>query len=254
MPRRRWPLLVSTLVLCSPSIADAHIEIVSHIDRFGRDNQKQAPCGLANMSEPGSNIYTYAPGATITIAWHEFVDHPGHYRIAFDDQGDDDFLTPSSATDLYNNSAVLLDDIADLDGVHDYAVDVTLPDIECEQCTIQVIQVMTDKPPFGDGNDVYFHCIDVALAIGGDPSTGEPTTTAAEPTSDSGGCACSSGASRPGVAGQPGFAGLIVPFGLLGLLGLRRRRAADQGGGGGQPRVCGSSGVHTKSQSGIPQG
>ncbi len=212
MSRRAWslPPLILGVGLLLPGSAAAHIEIVSHTTRFGPDSQKQGPCGLAGMSEPGGTVYTYAPGATVAIAWNEFVNHPGHYRIAFDEQGDDDFVTPSSASDVYTNEAVLLDDIADLDGVHDYTIEVTLPDIECEQCTIQVIQVMTDKPPFGDGNDVYFHCIDVTLAIGGDPSTGEPNLG----DEDEAGCAC---ASEPSPRAGLGL------FGLFGLFALRRR-------------------------------
>lgn len=206
---RVWsiPALALLGVLLLPGSASGHIELVSHTSRFGPDDQKQAPCGIAGMSGPGSNVYTYAPGATVHIAWHEFIDHPGHYRIAFDEQGDDDFATPSAADDLYANDKVLRDDIADVDGVHDYAVDITLPEIECDPCTIQVIQVMTDKPPFGDGNDVYFHCIDVVLAAGGDPSTGD-TGSEEDP-----GCACSSG------TGQLGFVGPS----LLALVLLRRR-------------------------------
>ncbi|MFV8752912.1 SCE4755 family polysaccharide monooxygenase-like protein [Nannocystaceae bacterium ST9] len=221
MPRRAWAIPILIFGALMPGSASAHIEIVSHATRYGPDHQKQAPCGLAGSSEPGSEVYTYAPGATIHLAWHEFIDHPGHYRIAFDEQGDDDFLTPSAADDTFNNAAVLLDGIADLEGVHDYEVDVTLPDVECEQCTIQVIQVMTDKPPFGDGNDVYFHCIDVALVAGGDPSGGEPTSSGAEPSGDEpsgdeGGCACTSGSSAPAGA-------TIGVLALLGLLGRPRR-------------------------------
>src|SRR5690606_17740409 len=113
---------------------------------------------------PGDTVYTYAPGATITLSWFEFIDHPGHYRVAFDQDGDDDFIEPTTATDLYNSDAVLLDGIPDEDGVHDYEVEVTLPDVECESCTLQILQIMTDKPPFGDGNDLYYHCIDLRLA------------------------------------------------------------------------------------------
>jgi hypothetical protein len=29
--------------------------------------------------------------------------------------------------------------------------------------------MMTDKPPYGDGNDIYFQCADIALRSGTDP-------------------------------------------------------------------------------------
>jgi MYXO-CTERM domain-containing protein len=212
MSRRAWPILLLVPLGLVPRSTSAHIEIVSHTTRFGPEMQKQAPCGVAGASEPGE-VYVYAPGATVHIAWHEFIDHPGHYRIAFDNQGDDDFPTPTSADDRYANATVLIDGIADEDGVHDYGVDVTLPDIECERCTIQVIQVMTDKPPFGDGNDVYFHCIDVALSVGGDPSTGDGSSSDDD---DESGCSCAS---------DPGGLGLVV-VGVLALPFLRRRRGS----------------------------
>lgn len=180
-------LLFTALALLVPREALAHIEITSHTTRYGVAVQKSAPCGMAGGSGPGSNVYTYAPGETITLSWHEFVDHPGHYRIAFDDSGDDSFADPASADDLYNNATVLLDGIADEANVHDYDVELTLPEVECETCTIQILQVMTDKPPFGDGNDMYYHCIDVRLvADGGDGDSGDGDGDSGDGDGDSG--------------------------------------------------------------------
>jgi hypothetical protein len=40
----------------------------------------------------------------------------------------------------------------------------TLPSVECENCTIQLIQMMTDKPPYAVGtDDIYYNCLDVRL-------------------------------------------------------------------------------------------
>lgn len=204
LPRCALVAVTALIVGLWSSVAAAHIEITSHIDRHGRDDQKQGPCGAADGGERGDAIYAYEPGASVKISWNEYIDHPGHFRVAFDDDGDDAFADPATGDELYTNAAVLLDGIPDEAKVEDYEVEVTLPDIECERCTIQVIQVMTDKPPFGDGNDVYYHCIDVRLVPGG----GEGPEPAG-----AGGCACS-----VDPYGEP-----VTPLALLLLLGVIRR-------------------------------
>lgn len=200
------PLVFAGLWLLGPAVAHAHIEITSHQSRHGPDYQKRGPCGVEG-SPRGEVVYTYRHGQTVTVEWYEFVDHPGHYRIAFDDDGDDDFVDPISPEDRLTNATVLLDGIEDLPGVHHYAVDVELPDIECETCTLQVVQVMTDKPPYGDGNDLYYHCLDLRL-VGDNEELPEPNLP--------GGCQL---ATSPTAPTSPGAVLLVVGV----ALGLRRR-------------------------------
>ncbi len=65
---------------------------------------------------------------------------------------------------MYNNPSVLLDDIDDASGGN-YSATVTLPNVECDNCTLQVIQVMYDKPPYTiPGNEMYYQCADLVLA------------------------------------------------------------------------------------------
>jgi hypothetical protein len=94
-------------------------------------------------------------------------------RISFDADGDDDFVDPACLGDcdttspqiaIYSNASVLLDDIPDTPDGGLSTVTVTLPDIECDRCTLQVIQVMYDKPPYETpGNDIYYQCADLVL-------------------------------------------------------------------------------------------
>jgi len=189
--------------LLAPTTAAAHIEISSHITRHGKNQQKVGPCGAEDEGGPGDNIYVYEPGETVAIAWHEFVDHPGHYRVSFAEAGDDEFVDPATADERYSNDAVLLDGIDDVDGVDAYEVEVTLPQVECDACTIQIVQVMTDKAPYGDGNDLYYHCVDVQLVTGGGPDMLEE------------GCGCT-------LSGDPGR-GLSLVM-LVGIALLRPRR------------------------------
>jgi len=60
--------------------------------------------------------------------------------------------------------SVLLDAIPDTPSGGLSTVSVILPDIECDNCTLQVIQVMADKPPYTlGGNDLYYQCADIVL-------------------------------------------------------------------------------------------
>lgn len=204
------PSAAAALLFASAPAA-AHIEISSHVTRHGKGQQKVGPCGDEDDGLPGANVYVFAPGETVVLAWREFVDHPGHYRVAFDPEGSDDFVDPATADERYSGGTVLLDGIEDVAGESEYEVMVTLPEVECEACTIQIIQVMTDKAPYGDGNDIYYHCIDVRLVEGGGPDILEEGC----------GCAVRGAAARGGGAGS----GLGFALGLsLVLMAARRRR------------------------------
>jgi hypothetical protein len=85
-----FPLAAGALVASS---AQAHIDMVGPLMSRGGD-QKIAPCeGKDWGSGP---VYTFEPGATITLTAREGVSHDGYFRIAFDDAGDDDFVDPTS--------------------------------------------------------------------------------------------------------------------------------------------------------------
>jgi hypothetical protein len=157
--------------------------------RYGRKEIKKGPCGRLN-GERSANVFTFEPGATITVAVDEFIPHPGYFRIAFDNDGDDDFVNPQTvlpinrecmndprdkcgAADFYNTPNVLLDNLdphkAGMPGKR-YSWDVKLPDVECDNCTLQVIQVMTDPfpihapyDPSPTGDDLYYQCVDLVL-------------------------------------------------------------------------------------------
>jgi hypothetical protein len=118
-------------------------------------------------------IHIFEPGETIHLEWNEFVFHPGYFRISFDEDGHDDFVDPADYNDFYTNVSVLVDDLFPHEqpsNTNSYEFDLTLPNVECENCTIQLIQIMTDKPPYEVGtNDIYYNCLDVTLMPDGDP-------------------------------------------------------------------------------------
>lgn len=156
--------------------AAAHLGLESPPSRYGPDILKHPPCGLGG-GQRSDNVTILEPGATIDVVWDEYVDHPGHFRIAFDADGDDDFVDPlctancgtrSPTIELYSNDAVLIDGIEDTPFGGSTTIRVTLPDIECDNCTLQVIQVMYDKPPYRlPGDDLYYQCADLVLRRSG---------------------------------------------------------------------------------------
>lgn len=158
-----------TALLQLPLPASAHLDLTWPTSRYGPEELKPGPCGLAGGERSG-NVTYFEAGETIDVRWDEYVDHPSHYRIAFDADGDDDFVDPPTMMDFYTNDAVLLDNIADKGpGDRYYSATVTLPEITCDNCTLQVIQVMYDKaPPYTTpGDDIYYQCADLVLGVGG---------------------------------------------------------------------------------------
>jgi hypothetical protein len=190
----RQPALLAIGFLVQATAAHAHIAMMKPRPRSSA--QKEGPCGAAGSTR-GATVTTFAPGATITVEWDETVDHPGHYRVAFDDDGNDSFRNPSQPTD--NFPQTLVDQIPDRVGGL-YRQEITLPNISCTNCTLQLIQVMTTSVPY---NSFYFQCADLVLADGGDPGSG--------PGEPDGGCAAGSSTS------------LLAGLAGLGIL-LRRRR------------------------------
>jgi len=185
---------LATLVLSGT--ASAHIAMTSPATRGSA--QKAGPCG-ASGSVRGSNVTQFAPGETVMIEWDETVDHPGHYRIAFDDDGND-FTNPNNPDD--NFPSTMVEPIADKSGGH-YTQQITLPTTPCENCTLQLIQVMTTQVPY---NSFYFQCADIRIGDGGG---GDAGTTGGD---TSGGCSTGGSGAGLGIA-------------LLGLIALRRRRS-----------------------------
>ncbi|MCE9576866.1 MAG: lytic polysaccharide monooxygenase [Deltaproteobacteria bacterium] len=196
--------LVAAAVLAWAVPAAAHIALTSPPPRT--TELKSGPCGALN-SVRGTNVTVLAPGATIDVTWKETINHPGHYRISFDPTGQN-FTVPLAFDDTSQTMNVLVDNIPDSPTANDtYTKSITLPNIECETCTLQVIQMMTDKPPYGDGNDIYYQCADIALRTGTPPppdagvpvNPGSPdagtTPTPEDPGTVSGGCHAAGGGS-----------------------------------------------------------
>jgi hypothetical protein len=173
-------------VLAAHSVARAHVCMEAPMSRVGAgcnagSPQKKGPCGVAQR---GTMVTEFRPGETITVSLNETIDHPSHYRIAFNPDGDK-FEDPTSKDDKTGaHPFVLLDNIVD-DSAAKQSVKVTLPNVTCERCTLQLIQVMYDKGGNGfggndgvapDNDDLYYACADIVLK--GEPVSGAPPAPA----------------------------------------------------------------------------
>ncbi len=204
--------LAVLLTFAGVQVADAHIAMQSPSSRTA--SQKQGPCG-AEGSTRGTPV-TYKPGETITVRWDETVDHVGHYRLAFDMDGQDDFPLPVNPDDSF--PSILVDQIPDRAGGGEYSQEITFPNMECDNCTLQLIQIMTTKVPY---NSFYFQCVDIILTADGpgDPSGADAGTggTGGETSGEAIGSGCQSTGQSSGLLG-----GMLLLLGV-GCLSWRRR-------------------------------
>jgi len=227
-------LVFVTLV---PSVAAAHA-VLTYPPPRSDTAIKDFPCGPLNSTR-GANVTTLAPGSVVTVQFKETIEHPGHYRISFDSDGQDFFTPPDATSSTEGQLNVVKDLILDLTGAvpaggRPYTVDITLPNIECTNCTLQLIQMMTDKAPYtanadpAGADDIYYSCADIVLAANapdaGTQTTGpdagideDPDNNGRPGSQESGGCS----------AGGSG-AGLSSALALLGFVIASRRRRAPR--------------------------
>jgi MYXO-CTERM domain-containing protein len=228
------------------SSAEAHIRMVFPNPRHPGMGPplKEAPCGVEGEKR-SKIINTFKPGEKITVKWVEYISHPGHFRIAFLPDGDA-FADPKSYTDIMKPEAppILADGLyAHADGPDGkmYEQEITLPSTPCPNCTLQLIQMMTEKKPYGDGNDVYHECADIVLAGAASPGDGG-TADASQDASSSTGGAGGGGSSTGGASGAGGSA---PAGGTTGSGGSTTSSGGATGSGGSAGATGGSSGGST---------
>jgi len=128
---------------------------------------KGAPC--ASQTKATTAPVTLTGGDTITIYWREAINHPGHFIFNLSTDGDTTFSLLDADIDKIDDDQNKTDDLP-----HLYSADFQIPDIDCTNCTIQFIQVMTENPEFPT---FYYNCADVKIvksAEGGPPTAPPP--------------------------------------------------------------------------------
>ena len=187
---RVWLGIVAVAAVL-PVTADAHFTLVEPPswlmeNRLG-DPQKAGPCGgtSADAGTPTMSVTPVAGGSKLHIKVQETVFHPGHYRIALavrsrtELPADPDVVTRETEKGAWSVSAAIqkperLPVIVDGLWPHTerptapFETDIDVPNINCEKCTLQIVQFMAEHGRNRDGDFTYHHCAD--LNITADPA------------------------------------------------------------------------------------
>lgn len=139
------PALLSFLLYITFVVAHSRLDTPE--PRSDDDNLKVGPCGDLPYNPDEST--TVEPGP-FTFEWNETISHPGWFRLAMSIDPDDDYDSYVLADCLF---------VHERGGIKSYQYEVEIPDINCERCSFQLIQVMTDNTqrPF------YFSCANVQI-------------------------------------------------------------------------------------------
>ena len=174
-------LVFATIAAALPSVVHAHFRLIEPAswiveDQRG-DPQKAGPCGGTN-ADWGTPSYAVAKavgGSKLHIKVQETVYHPGHYRVALavnspmelppDPKAvtEDSERGPRSVSGEIQTS-VRMPILADGLFVHSaksdeaFETDISLPNISCKRCTLQVIQFMEQHGINNPGMFSYHHC------------------------------------------------------------------------------------------------
>jgi hypothetical protein len=173
-----------------PVATQAHFKLLAPaswlIENDLGDPQKAAPCGGTNtdFGKPSWAITQATGGSALRIRVQETIYHPGHYRVALAVNSPTELPPDPKATTMDSErgprsvsgeimnpvqAPVLADGLfvhqAKPDGP--FETDVTLPNISCRRCTLQVIQFMEQHAVNNPGMFTYHHC--ATLQITADP-------------------------------------------------------------------------------------
>ena len=183
---RVFAVLAGILAGMVPTVTHAHFKLLEPtswiIESDRGDPQKAGPCGGTNADwgTPTNMVSKAVGGSKLHIKLQETVYHPGHYRVALAVNGRNELpLDPEATTENTDRGArsvsakimnpVQAPVLADGLFVHTAAVttpwetDVTLPNINCKKCTLQVVQFMAEHAVNNPGMFTYHHCAELQI-------------------------------------------------------------------------------------------
>ena len=190
---------------------------------------KVGPCGQ-QQNERTTTVTDYTGGETITVTFGEYIDHTSYYRIALDVDGDDSFpQRPEEAVQQQGDDPESIHPLSDItdtsldvyilqyytnDGSAgfmqetSYSTEVTLPNIDCQNCTLQLIQFM-----YNDPEPHYYQCADITITA---TATGDTTTTTGAGDTTTGAPVTTGGSITTGTGGSGG--GIVPPVTTGGMM------------------------------------
>jgi hypothetical protein len=187
----RLALLTVGLTVAS-SASQAHFRLLAPAswieeNQLG-DPQKAGPCGGTNTDygKPTYAVTEVKGGSPLHVKVQETIYHPGHYRVALAVNSPTELPLDPKATTMTDDKGRVMSVSADVmspaappvlaDGLFQHSeknttpfeTDVTVPNINCKSCTLQVIEFMEQHPMNNPGNFTYHHC--AVLHITADPA------------------------------------------------------------------------------------
>jgi len=175
-----------------PTWSQAHFKLLAPaswlVENQLGDPQKAAPCGGTNtdFGKPTYAVTDVKGGTALHVKVQETVYHPGFYRVALAVNSPTELPVDPKAQTMTNDKGVVVSVSAEVmnpvaapvlaDGlfVHTaktdqpFETDVTLPNLNCKSCTLQVIQFMEQHGVNNPGQFSYHHC--AVLRITADPA------------------------------------------------------------------------------------
>ena len=173
-----------------PATSQAHFRLLAPAswieeNQLG-DPQKAGPCGGTNTDygKPTYAVTSVKGGTALHIKVQETVYHPGHYRVALAVNSPTELPVDPKATIMTNERGMVMSVSAEIspavapilaDGLFAHSAksadpfetDITIPNINCKACTLQVAEFMEQHPVNNPGQFTYHHC--AVLHITADP-------------------------------------------------------------------------------------
>ena len=144
-------------ISATQSLAHARLKPTGKLTpRNEESGLKTAPCGDAVID--AAKRVTLSAGETITVEWEETINHPGSFKISFAPNGTSEFVLLKEVADTQDGPVTFGDPAT----YHQYSTTITVPDVTCNTCVMQLIQVMTDRTP----PTFYHSCADVKITGG----------------------------------------------------------------------------------------
>ena len=182
----RTAAVFTALAIVVPAVVHAHFKLMEPaswiVEDERGDPQKAGPCGgtNGNAGTPTNTVVQAVGGQKLHVKVMETIYHPGHYRIALavnsraELPADSDVVTKESERGPRSVSATIqsapkLPVLADGLFVHTvkatepFETDVTLPNISCARCTLQIVEFMAEHGYNNPGGYFYHHCADLQI-------------------------------------------------------------------------------------------
>jgi len=276
-------LVFALSLLTLPATARAHFTLIAPPPASNSTNggKGDPPCGPTDM--PSNVVTPVMGGSKLMLKVNETVYHPGFYRVALSLKSRDELpidnvvkdasgkvLPPAgpgmSATADYQTTPVfpvLADNLwAHTSDMKTFSTEITLPNVNCDKCTLQVIEFMAQHGSNGPkAGYFYHHCADLKITADTTKPIFDPTATGGAGGGGNGGAGNTAGSGGVAGAAVGGSAGAATAGSGTGGSAAGGAPPVGVGGGGaasvpmaGAPTAAGNTGNGTSGSGNVAGG